>query len=66
MYTLGGGIDESQGWGRVGDTRTVQGELAAYGAHPQWFGLGDLDFATHIARSQSSSQSLKRQANFQR
>lgn len=52
MYTLGGGIDESQGWGRVGDTRTVQGELAAYGAHPQWFGLGDLDFATHIARSQ--------------
>jgi LPPG:FO 2-phospho-L-lactate transferase len=24
----------------------------AYGAQPQWFGLGDLDFATHIVRSQ--------------
>ncbi|WP_226345173.1 2-phospho-L-lactate transferase [Agilicoccus flavus] len=52
MYTLGDGIDESQGWGRVGDTRTLQGELAAYGVQPQWFGLGDLDLATHVARSQ--------------
>lgn len=51
-YTLGGGIDEAQGWGRAGDSRTVQGELARYGAEPQWFGLGDLDMATHIARSQ--------------
>ena len=23
MYTLGGGIDEEQGWGRAGDTYTV-------------------------------------------
>ncbi|GAA4347167.1 2-phospho-L-lactate transferase [Angustibacter luteus] len=52
MYTLGGGIDDAQGWGREGETHTVQGELAAYGAQPQWFGLGDRDFATHIARSQ--------------
>src|SRR6478609_3064491 len=52
MYTLGGGIDDSQGWGREGETHVVQGELAAYGAQPQWFGLGDRDFATHIARSQ--------------
>ena len=52
LYTLGGGINEDQGWGRVGDTHTVQGELAALGAVPQWFGLGDADFATHIARSQ--------------
>lgn len=57
-YTLGGGIDESQGWGRVGDSRVVQGELAAYGAEPQWFGLGDLDMATHIARSQWLGQGL--------
>lgn len=57
-YTLGGGIDESQGWGRVGDTRVVQGELAVYGAEPQWFGLGDLDMATHIARSQWLGQGL--------
>ena len=32
MYTLGGGIDEEQGWGRVDETHAVQQELAAYGA----------------------------------
>jgi LPPG:FO 2-phospho-L-lactate transferase len=52
MYTLGGGVHEEQGWGRADETHAVQGELAAYGAQPQWFGLGDLDFGTHIARSQ--------------
>jgi LPPG:FO 2-phospho-L-lactate transferase len=52
VYTLGGGVDEDQGWGRADETHVVQGELAAYGAQPQWFGLGDRDFATHIARSQ--------------
>lgn len=59
MYTLGGGIEESQGWGRASDTRTVQTELAAYGAQPQWFGLGDLDFATHIVRSQWLGQGVE-------
>src|SRR4051812_4818929 len=52
MYTLGGGIDDAQGWGRADETHAVQGELAAYGVQPQWFGLGDRDFGTHIARSQ--------------
>ncbi|HEX3004336.1 MAG TPA: 2-phospho-L-lactate transferase [Angustibacter sp.] len=52
MYTLGGGINDAQGWGRDDETHVVQGELAAYGAQPQWFGLGDRDFATHIARTQ--------------
>ena len=52
MYTLGGGISESQGWGRIDDTYTVMTELTAYGAGPTWFGLGDKDFATHILRSQ--------------
>jgi LPPG:FO 2-phospho-L-lactate transferase len=51
MYTLGGGIDEGQGWGRVGDTFAVKAELLAYGAQPDWFGLGDRDLATHILRS---------------
>ena len=51
MYTLGGGIDEEQGWGRAGDTRTVLSELAVYGAGPGWFGLGDLDIATHLHRT---------------
>lgn len=58
MYTLGGGINEEQGWGRADETHSVQGELAAYGAVPQWFGLGDRDFGTHIARSQWLGQGL--------
>ena len=52
MYTLGGGIDEQQGWGRAEETFSVRAELAAYGASPDWFTLGDRDFATHIVRSQ--------------
>ncbi|GAA0393227.1 2-phospho-L-lactate transferase [Microbispora corallina] len=52
MYTLGGGINEDQGWGRADETFTVKEELAAYGMEPQWFGLGDRDFATHIIRTQ--------------
>jgi LPPG:FO 2-phospho-L-lactate transferase len=52
MYTLGGGVHEEQGWGRSGETFVVKEELAAYGVQPQWFGLGDRDFATHIVRTQ--------------
>ncbi len=51
MYTLGGGADPERGWGRVGETWTVKTELAAYGAQPDWFGLGDKDIATHLVRS---------------
>src|ERR1700761_8115398 len=52
MYTLGGGSNEEQGWGRAGESFRLRDELAAYGAGPSWFTLGDLDFATHIYRSQ--------------
>ncbi|MQY16070.1 2-phospho-L-lactate transferase [Streptomyces sp. RB5] len=52
MYTLGGGIHEEQGWGRADETYAVKEELAAYGVGPEWFGLGDRDFATHIVRTQ--------------
>ncbi|MFD7966404.1 2-phospho-L-lactate transferase [Streptomyces zaomyceticus] len=52
MYTLGGGINEEQGWGRRDESFTVKEELAAYGVGPEWFGLGDRDFATHIVRTQ--------------
>lgn len=58
LYTLGGGVHEGQGWGRADETFAVQGELAAYGAQPQWFGLGDRDFGTHIARSQWLGQGM--------
>jgi LPPG:FO 2-phospho-L-lactate transferase len=56
MYTLGGGINSDQGWGRDGETRAVLSELAAYGAGPDWFGLGDKDIATHILRSELLAQ----------
>jgi LPPG:FO 2-phospho-L-lactate transferase len=51
MYTLGGGIDPERGWGRAGETWAVRDELAAYGAEPGWFGLGDRDTATHLVRT---------------
>ena len=51
MYTLGDGIDEERGWGRRGESWTVKEELAAYGAEPTWFGLGDRDLATHLVRT---------------
>ncbi|MBE7194873.1 MULTISPECIES: 2-phospho-L-lactate transferase [Gordonia] len=52
MYTLGGGIDTERGWGRRGETWHAKEELAAYGADPDWFGLGDRDLATHLIRTQ--------------
>ena len=51
MYTLGGGIDAERGWGQSGETWVVKDALAAYGAEPDWFGLGDKDIATHLVRT---------------
>ena len=51
MYTLGGAADPERGWGRVGESWVVKEELAAYGAEPTWFGLGDKDTATHLVRT---------------
>jgi LPPG:FO 2-phospho-L-lactate transferase len=52
MYTLGGGIHEEQGWGRADESFAVQDELGRYGMGPDWFGLGDLDLATHLVRTE--------------
>jgi LPPG:FO 2-phospho-L-lactate transferase len=52
MYTLGEAIDRERGWGRADETWRIKQELAAYGAEPSWFGLGDLDIATHLVRTQ--------------
>ena len=51
MYTLGGGINEEQGWGRPDESRRAASEIAAYGRGWSWFTLGDLDLATHIVRT---------------
>jgi LPPG:FO 2-phospho-L-lactate transferase len=51
MYTLGGGADDERGWGRKDESWRIKDELAHYGAEPSWFGLGDLDIATHLVRT---------------
>lgn len=51
MYTLAGQNDVSRGWGRVGESERVAGELRAYGVGWPWFTLGDLDLGTHLART---------------
>jgi LPPG:FO 2-phospho-L-lactate transferase len=59
VYTLGDGISPERGWGRDGETFRVRDELASYAQAvnaaeplvPSWFGLGDLDLATHLIRS---------------
>jgi len=53
MYTLAGVIDTERGWGRAGETWRIKEQLAAYGAEPSWFGLGDLDIATHLVRTRA-------------
>jgi LPPG:FO 2-phospho-L-lactate transferase len=50
LYTLGGGIDPEQGWGRDNEVFSVRAELAAYG-ETGWFTLGDRDIATHLLRT---------------
>jgi LPPG:FO 2-phospho-L-lactate transferase len=52
MYTLGGAVHEGQGWGRRDESNRVSTDLAAYGLGWEWFGLGDLDLATHLARTE--------------
>jgi LPPG:FO 2-phospho-L-lactate transferase len=51
MYTLGDGADTERGWGRRAESWRIKDELAEYGADASWFGLGDLDIATHLVRT---------------
>ncbi len=52
MYGLAGVNDRDRGWGRAGESERVSAELLAYGVGVDWFTLGDLDLATHIARTE--------------
>lgn len=52
MYTLGDAVHEEQGWGRRDESARVSADLAAYDVGWEWFTLGDLDLATHLARTQ--------------
>jgi len=58
-YTLAEAIDQERGWGLAGETWRTMGALERYAdvrpegskAAPTWFGLGDLDLATHFYRT---------------
>jgi LPPG:FO 2-phospho-L-lactate transferase len=54
-YWLGDEFDRERGWGRRNETFRATEELRAFGAEDSWFNLGDLDLATHIARTQMLS-----------
>ncbi len=49
-YTLAGIVDDEKGWGIKGDTFQCLEMLKKYGLET-WFALGDMDFATHIFRT---------------
>jgi LPPG:FO 2-phospho-L-lactate transferase len=51
LYTLAGINDTQRGWGRIGETERVSGELAEWGIGHPWFTLGDLDISASIART---------------
>ena len=51
-YWLAGVADRERGWGRRGETFRATEELRSLRAEGAWFGLGDLDLATHLVRTQ--------------
>jgi LPPG:FO 2-phospho-L-lactate transferase len=51
LYWLAGLMDRERGWGRGEETFRASGELRRLGAKGAWFGLGDLDLATHLLRT---------------
>src|SRR5438105_6982191 len=51
MYWLAGVADRERGWGRAGETFRTTEELRSLDAKGAWFGLGDLDLATHLLRT---------------
>jgi LPPG:FO 2-phospho-L-lactate transferase len=50
-YWLAGVADLERGWGRAGETFRATEEMGRFGAEGSWFGLGDLDLATHLFRT---------------
>ncbi|WP_207454823.1 2-phospho-L-lactate transferase [Desertivibrio insolitus] len=59
MYALAGVSDTERGWGRAGETERISAELAEWGLGWPWFTLGDLDLATHIARTSLLREGLR-------
>jgi LPPG:FO 2-phospho-L-lactate transferase len=51
LYWLADLADRERGWGRRDETFRATEELRRIGAPDAWFGLGDLDLATHLYRT---------------
>jgi LPPG:FO 2-phospho-L-lactate transferase len=50
-YWLGDAFDRERGWGRREESFRATEELRRFDAERAWFGLGDLDLATHLYRT---------------
>ena len=50
-YWLGDVFDRDRGWGRRGESFRATEELRTIDPEAAWFGLGDLDLATHLFRT---------------
>src|SRR5512143_671472 len=61
MYALAALAHSVNGWGLEGDTQQMIGMMRRYG-QDTWFGLGDMDLATHLLRTQAlaSGESLSK------
>jgi LPPG:FO 2-phospho-L-lactate transferase len=57
-YWLGDAFDRERGWGRRDETFRATEELRRFDAEAAWFGLGDLDLATHLFRTRSLAAGL--------
>jgi LPPG:FO 2-phospho-L-lactate transferase len=55
-YWLGDVFDRERGWGRRDETFRATAELRTFDPDEAWFGLGDLDLATHLFRTQALRQ----------
>ena len=55
-YWLAGVADRERGWGRAGETFRATEEMGRLGVEGSWFGLGDLDLATHVLRTRLLQQ----------
>ncbi len=52
LYTLGGLIDVTRGWGRADETWDALESAAGWGGE-DWFRLGDRDIGLHLVRTQA-------------
>jgi LPPG:FO 2-phospho-L-lactate transferase len=58
-YWLGDAFDRERGWGRRDETFRATEELRAFDPDAAWFGLGDLDLATHLFRTRTLAEGLR-------